>query len=630
MTSLRMALSELRRLTTGRLPRAALIAMALIPTIYAGLYLYANHDPYGALDKVPAALVVQDAGATTDQGPVNIGKDVAQQLLDQHDFDWHLVDAQRAHDGITDGTYDFGLTIPANFSAALTSSARLDPSQAQLVMTTNDANSYLSTTIASTVTEKVRASITAQVGSQAADQFLGGLGTIRASLTQATDGADQLHAGIASAKDGAQHLQTGATQVKSGAGELADGLTTMRTQTSALPRQTQQLADGARQVAAGNKQIAQIGDKVSTTATHLVNDYRDNRDALVDRMTSLGLTPAQQDELLGLYDDLGAKIDAANGTVQTAHQQLDRLAQGAAQLADGNAQLAAAVPRLVSGIRQAEAGSARLAAGSDALAAGAKQLTSGMTTLASGSGDLAAGLADGLNQVPDLNAATRTRIAQTISNPVAVKDDAQTSAGSYGAGLAPFFMALAAWIGGYVLFMLVRPLSNRAMAANQTPFRVALAGWLTPAILGIAQMAIMVTVVVFAVGVNAANIALTLLFLIAVSATFVAIVHALNAWLGSAGQFLGLVFMVLQLVTAGGTFPWQTIPEPLYVIHYLAPMTYAVDGLRQLMYGGVGALVGWDLLVLLAWFVVAIFFSSRAARKQRVWTLQRVKPELSL
>ena len=83
-----------------------------------------------------------------------------------------------------------------------------------------------------------------------------------------------------------------------------------------------------------------------------------------------------------------------------------------------------------------------------------------------------------------------------------------------------------------------------------------------------------------------------------VSVTFIAIVHALNAWLGPAGQFLGLALMVVQLVTAGGTFPWQTIPVPLHGVHHVLPMTYAVDGLRQLMYGGLSSLAWHDVLVL--------------------------------
>lgn len=630
MTSLRMAFSELRRLTAGRLPRAALIAMALIPTIYAGLYLYANHDPYAALKDVPAALVVQDTGASNNGTPVNFGEQVAQQLLSQHDFDWHVVDAKTAQDGITHGRYDFGITIPATFSSALTSSARLDPQQAQLVMTTNDANSYLSTTIANTVTEKVRAALASQVGTQAAEQFLSGLGDIRTSLTQAVDGANQLHDGISQAANGAARVKSGAAQLSSGANQLANGLSTMRSQTTALPAQTRQLAAGAQQVADGNRQIASIGDQVGSVSSNLTTAYGQNRDALTAKMSALGLTPDQQTQLLALYDHLGSQINTANGQVQNARQQLDLLANGATQVAAGSAALAAAMPRLTSAIDQAATGNSRLATGASQLANGAADLSTGLDKLQSGSAQLASGLADGLKQIPALDDATRARIAQTLGNPVAIHDDALTSAGSYGAGLAPFFMALAAWIGGYVLFMLVRPLSSRAMAANQTPLRVALAGWMTPALIGVAQMAVMVTVVVAAVHVHASNIPATVLFLIATSATFIAIVHALNAWLGSAGQFLGLVFMVLQLVTAGGTFPWQTIPHPLYAIHYLAPMSYAVDGLRQLMYGGVTSLVGRDLFVLAAWFLIAVFLSSRAARKQRVWTMKRVKPELAL
>jgi putative membrane protein len=93
---------------------------------------------------------------------------------------------------------------------------------------------------------------------------------------------------------------------------------------------------------------------------------------------------------------------------------------------------------------------------------------------------------------------------------------------------------------------------------------------------------------------------------------------------------LGLVLMVLQLVTAGGTFPWQTIPQPLHWLHHLLPMSYAVDGLRQLMYGGLSTLVLRDVLVLLAWLAVALVATSRAARVQRIWTVQRVKPELAI
>ena len=88
--------------------------------------------------------------------------------------------------------------------------------------------------------------------------------------------------------------------------------------------------------------------------------------------------------------------------------------------------------------------------------------------------------------------------------------------------------------------------------------------------------------------------------------------------------------MLVQLVSAGGTFPWQTIPTPLYGLHHLLPMSYAVDGLRHLLYGGDLSAVGSDVTVLVAWLAGALVLSSLAARRLRVWSVKRIKPELVL
>ena len=631
MTSIRMALTELRRLTVGRLPKVALIALALVPTLYGGLYLYANHDPYGRLDQVPAALVVLDQGSKLSDGtPVNAGRDLAKQLLEQGDFQWHEVSESQARKRIRDGRYDFGLAIPAGFSAAFASTANFDPRQAKLQMITNDANSYLSTTIAGTVSEKVRAALAQKFGEQAATQFLDALGTIRSSIVRAAKGADQLADGLDQARRGSRQLVKGSRQLDGGSSRLATGLGTLANRTRTLPTDTRRLANGAAQVAAANGKIAGIGDRVAAVATDVRKKYDDRRHDLAEKMDQLGLTADQKHKLLAVYDRLGTPIRDANATVQKARRDLDRLASGARQVSQGTRKLANATPALVGGIEQARTGSRHLSTGAHKLAGGAGQLDKGIGTLDNGAHKLARGLDSGAAKIPTVDEATRTKLAQTLGDPVAINDIAQTKAGSYGAGLAPFFLSLAAWIGGYVLFLLVRPLSNRAMAANQTPVRVALGGWITPALLGMAQMTLMLAVVLLAVKIDAANLAGTFVFLLLVSATFVAIVHALNAWLGTAGQFLGLVLMVLQLVTCGGTFPWQTIPAPLYFLHHVLPMSYALDGMRQLMYGGLSSRVADDVLALLLWLAVALFATSRAARKQRVWSLKRVKPELSI
>lgn len=118
-------------------------------------------------------------------------------------------------------------------------------------------------------------------------------------------------------------------------------------------------------------------------------------------------------------------------------------------------------------------------------------------------------------------------------------------------------------------------------------------------------------------------------FMVLTSATFATIILALNILLGSVGQFLGLVLMVLQLVTAGGTFPWQTLPGPLQVLHNILPMSHAVDGIRQLMYGGNLDLAAGDATALLCWLLGALLVSFLGARRMtRHRTLRDLRPSL--
>lgn len=48
MRSPRLAALELRRFGRGRLPRAALASLLLLPLLYGALYLWSFWDPYGS------------------------------------------------------------------------------------------------------------------------------------------------------------------------------------------------------------------------------------------------------------------------------------------------------------------------------------------------------------------------------------------------------------------------------------------------------------------------------------------------------------------------------------------------------------------------------------------------------
>lgn len=609
--------AEFARVTSTRLSTISLLALMFIPVVYGGLYLWGNRDPYSALNRVPAAIVVADTGAGVGAGRQNYGRAAADAVLKAGDFGWtELSSPARARAGVKDGTYDFALVFPAGFSRDLASASGRSPVTARLVLLTDDTNSYLSTTIAKQAAQRVAAQVAATLGRTASLTLLDGVAKLRSGLSDAADGASALADGAASADqgaarlaDGTAQLSSGAASVAAGADSLSSGMGTLRTSTGQLPAQTAQLASGAQQLSAGLGQVNALATKTAAD--------------VAAALAASNVPAAQQAQLLA---ELGG-LSAATGSAST-------LGQGASRLAAGTAQLAASAPTLQRGIAGAADGAAALRSGAAQLnggaanaASGAAQLRQGTSSLAAGSAQLRDSLRAGVSAAPATTASERAATARAIARPLDVRQTAFTSAANYGAGLAPFFLSLAAWIGIYALFLLVRPLSRRALTATRRPIATALAGWAVPAALGVLQMAGLFALVTLGLRLPVANPLGLLAFLALVAASYAAIVLALNVWLGSVGQFLGLLLMVVQLVTAGGTFPWQTLPAPLAALHRFLPMSHAVDGVRQLMYGAAGPTLTASVGILAAWLLGSLAVAAAGAAKQSGYrTLRELRP----
>ncbi|TPW77634.1 YhgE/Pip domain-containing protein [Schumannella soli] len=706
--------AEFARLVSSRMAVLALVALMTIPVVYGGLYLWGNKDPYGSLDKVPAAIVVADEGTKVDGEQQNYGREAAKTLLDGKKFAWHEVSAVAASRGVKNGTYDFAVEFPADFSARIASASGDAPAPARLGLITSDTNSYLSSTIATQATTTVRAAIVEKVGRAATLQLLDGVQSLRDGLSDAADGAQQLSDGAHTASDGATKLADGASEADAGAGKLASGAREASSGASKLADGANsasagaaKLADGAAATAAGATKVSdgigQIADKLGAVSTGLRaladltatlpddatalaagtqtiaagvtalhSDAVSAQEKLAAALATSQATPAEKDELTRLVAGLSAQTaagsplqvgsssaaagaadlaasapglkkaisDAAAGAealtagAQSAQTGAAQVASGATQVSTGASSLKDGTAQLASGASALKSGTAQLASGANTLEGGTAQLASGASDLADGTAKLADGadtlhgkLVDGVAQTPSKTEAQRAAAAKAVADPVNVKRTSQTEAENYGAGLAPFFISLAAWIGIYALFLLVRPLSRRALTAVRRPFATALAGWATPALLGVVQMIGLFLTLAGPLGLKMAHPVELLGFMALVSATYAAIVLALNVWLGSVGQFLGLVLMVVQLVTAGGTFPWQTLPAPLAALHQALPMSHAVDGIRALLYGGGAAGLSSALLTLVIWLVVALALSIAGAAKQsRFRTLRELRP----
>jgi putative membrane protein len=179
--------------------------------------------------------------------------------------------------------------------------------------------------------------------------------------------------------------------------------------------------------------------------------------------------------------------------------------------------------------------------------------------------------------------------------------------------------------------MVLRPLQNRAIAAEVLALRVVLASYLPAAAIGIIQAIILYCVVRFALGMHAAHPVGMLVFMVLISCAFVAATQAINALVGPAvGRVLIMALLMLQLVSAGGMYPVETTSKPFQTLHRFDPMTFGVNGLRQLILGGIDFRLWQAIIALVGILVVAVTIACLSARRNRLWTLTRLLPSIKV
>ncbi|WP_030156019.1 YhgE/Pip family protein [Streptomyces sp. NRRL S-244] len=694
MRSPKLAALELKRFGRGKLPVAALIALLLLPLLYGALYLCSFWDPYKNLDKVPVALVNADKGATVDGKHVDAGGEIARKLHDSKTFDWREVSADEAAKGVEKGTYYLSLTMPADFSTKITSSAGDDPTTGALQVRTNDANNYIVGSISRTVFSEVRSAASTNASRGFLDKIFLSFSDLHDKTAEAADGADQLKDGAGKAQQGAKEIADGLDTVEEKNGEITGGLKKLNSAAGKLETGTKDIADGTQTLAdkvggaasqakpflKDPQQIADTAILVADTAK-VVKNHLDTfakkapAAAAVTQRVSAGSAdvyakictagtqpvPAACPQLKRVKDDaaeaalLAGDVNTlakdTNGDLGTLKGQLTDLEKQARKLAaeapglsskldaavaqvnalnTGAHKVATGMGQLHTGLGKATDGSEALGDGVGKLGDGAHSLDGGMYKLVDGTVELAGGLHDGAGKIPDYDQQQRDARTQVMADPVKLANQSLHKAPNYGTGFAPYFIPLSLWVGAMVAYMLIAPMNRRALAAGASPWRIAFAGWLPVVGVGVLQVLALMSVLHWSLGLEMARPAPAIGFLVLASACFAAMVQWLNAKFGAAGRILVLVVLMLQLTSAGGTYPVQTSPAFFNWIHPYLPMTYIVEGLRRLISGGDLTRVWVGCAVLAAFTAGSLVLTALAARGKQVWTMDRLHPELSL
>jgi putative membrane protein len=462
--------------------------------------------------------------------------------------------------------------------------------------------------------------VSSRISGEAVNQVLSVVVSSGAGIKQAADGATrlddgvgQLLAGLDTARSGSAQLATGARQLSDGINQATDPLLAVSKALSTVGGSTAAMQQAADQINA----IAGAQDTAANGLSSVINQLSTSQDPVAagaagtlrgiqDQLRQHQFTPQIRQQLTDAQNATGplkSALDQIGNKGQDLTNKLTQLRDGAQQVASGNAQLADGIAKLDDGAKQLKGGAA----------------------------ELATKLAEGAKQVPDWTNGQKEAVADTIGGPVNLQTTHENAAPNFGTGMAPFFLTLALFFGALVLWMVLRPLQNRAIAAEVIAIRVALSSYLPAAVIGIMQAIILYCVVRFALGMHAAHPVSMLAFMVLVACAFVAATQAINALVGPAvGRVLIMALLMLQLVSAGGMYPVETTSKPFQVLHRFDPMAYGVNGLRQLIMGGIDFRLWQAVVVLFGIWAVALAISCLSARRNQLWNLTRLLPSIKI
>jgi putative membrane protein len=358
------------------------------------------------------------------------------------------------------------------------------------------------------------------------------------------------------------------TKLKATTDGIQSGLVSLISGAPALISGADQLNAALAQLVAGSQNItSKLGD-LQAGEQQLVNGL----ETLVDGEDSL------KDGLYQL-DQGGKKLSSK---LNEAWDGSKTLAQGLSELHEGS-------QTLLSGLWSLKDGGDKLVNGLYDLSNGSDDLTKGLADAQSGSDELYQKLNDGYEKNKEKVAAAKTdKEKPVMADPVAFNEEMVDPVKTYGTGFTPYFVPLSLWVGAMAIFLIVPIMGNNELRKRHLPriLGEVTGRYLWLALIGVVQAVVLCTILIKALGLQVNHLLTFYLFTITLALLSIAIFQFLTYTFGLAGDFIGVVVLMLQLTSSGGSYPKETLPPFFVKVGPYLPMTYAVSAFRDIISGG--------------------------------------------
>ena len=194
-------------------------------------------------------------------------------------------------------------------------------------------------------------------------------------------------------------------------------------------------------------------------------------------------------------------------------------------------------------------------------------------------------------------------ISDFVSSPVSLKTKAEYSVANNGSGTAPFYIILSIWVGAVILIAIIHTkILHPAEFPKLRNYQSYFGRYIIFFLIGQMQTAITVLGAIFYVRIQCHHPVLFYLSCALTSLTFTLLMYSLTYAMGTVGEAVCVVLMVIQVAGSGGTFPIEVLPRPYRVFYRFMPFQYSMNAVRECI-GGMHGNDYWTYLLSLLPFI---------------------------
>lgn len=545
-----------------------LVALIIIPSLYALINIEACWDPYQRTDDIDFAIANLDNGSQYDGEKIEAGSELVNELKNNSDFNWKFVSEKDLRQGVDNGTYYAGIIIPKNFSQKVVSITSDNPESAKLIYIVNIKENPVANKLTDSGAKAVYNNMNAKIVEFINIAAYGKLGDLQSSLSsgsmQLSSGASQLSSGAHDVSNGANKVSSGASnlanaknQVNSGANDVQNGASQIKSGSNNINKGASDLSNAAGQVSSGSKKVQDSASQIQSSI-----DPSKLPDGPVKNVVEGSVKLANS----------SSKIASGSNSVA---QGSVKLANNSAKLANGASDVAGGASKLANGAVDLADGSGKLAEGSLSLAAGSQLLAnSAASALFSASSSLAIA-SDSLSDVTGID---KDKVGDYFYSPVELEKEELYPVDNYGSQVAPFYIVLSMWIGAVITGAMIKVGSSHE--TKYKPIEVYFGKLALFIIMSILQALITLSSA-FILGITVENPALFIFSGVLISVIFMTIVYSFLSALGTVGEGVAVILLVLQISGTGGIYPIEIMSPIFQQLYSYLPMTHAITLLRE-------------------------------------------------